>query len=164
MMKKILLLGLLVTAACDENSGRDKAKVEFYLQNEAELNAKFGLCDGGKYFSGPVEVSPECRDVFEAYARNEVRQVLPGVPSAEDFLKSEEAFDVGKKYCVDGRLYPMTSIQPFQTIPLQDPICQNFIVTMEQLQQQCIKKENKILGCLGLAEDLIRIRNYKDKK
>ncbi len=173
MMKKILLLGLLLTSACGENSnsGSNATKtngagvvedsVEFYLQNEAARNAKSDICNG-RFAPVTKEVMLECRNFFEADAREDVRFVIPGVPTVEEFIKSERAIEVAGKFCIKNRFSPLYDKDPFKTIPFEDPICQNLILAMEQLYQKCGKDPSMASSkCSHLARDLEKIKNYK---
>jgi len=173
-MKKILLLGLLLTSACDENSnsgnnttktsgaGAADGSVEFYLQNEAARNAKLDVCTG-RYAPVPKEMPPECHNALEASARDQISGLVSGAPTIEAFLKSIPALEIARKYCIHHKFYTdfLTELQRSKTIPLEDPICQNVILAMEQLNQQCIREGNSPVVCRTLKEDLETIRNYK---
>lgn len=173
-MKKLLLLSILLMAACDDNSHKQSSNtstqtntnttrgllssltqrdVEFFKNNTAERTAVLQECIKHIQNDGTIsQNAEECYNAANARAQVSLTGELNGDISVKGFKQNHDRYGSAD---LDAALY-CSADRPL--IPLDHPICKAIIEYARQLRKECMGRAKSEFDCIHLEGLFARLQ------
>ncbi|HMS44215.1 MAG TPA: hypothetical protein PKC68_00205 [Alphaproteobacteria bacterium] len=152
MKKTIFVIGLLL-AGCDDSSNTTQNNQVNPQEVTNSKNGEFVIKPEVAYFMKPendqerrrvssscmrsTAKTPECINVGQANALLSIMRVMPTTPSVEEFMNPND-----DSYRYEAALScenpTLTDSKNFDVIPVNHPICQNYIAAAKQAYEECV--------------------------
>lgn len=159
MKKTIAILGLLL-AGCD-NSQAEVRSVEYFLKNYNDRLLVSQECARKK------NDHPECQNAIQAFVLEDIQSYKPEELTVEGFMDIfTQASDAADRYCITNYNLEKTHPNFYRALPLDHPICQNFIKAVKQGYEKCLAEKSNFAfatACGNFKEYIDEINAKKIK-